>query len=329
MLFRSYVKTYLVPTFSNMYKTFKSLSLDQSDYAGYYTCTQDSFFDKVDANIVFNDFIDDMEMGFTTNPDKIYSFSDELNNLVSDGNLFRGTYEGAYVTYLNNAGIPIAYFGAGNNNIFTVAHEFGHFMNEIYNESQYDQSYDLLEVHSQGHESLLLAYIEQEKLFSGSVLKAASTEQMLNNLFIIVCALQVDTFEQAIYLDYYDGYGSEEIMADGTITYDEYQTLYEYIAEDFGIAEEYQNNEYWRHGMTITSPCYYVSYSVSAVNALQIYMMASTDGLDTAKDSYLKLITYTDVDPSYDMNQVLEYAGLASYMDEELYKDLAEFFATK
>lgn len=36
----------------------------------------------------------------------------------------------------------------------------------------------------------------------------------------------MDCFEQAIYLDSYDGYYSDVIMADGTITEDEYDLLY-------------------------------------------------------------------------------------------------------
>ena len=37
-------------------------------------------------------------------------------------------------------------------------HEFGHYMNEIYNEDKYSQSFDLLETHSQGQEMLFMSY---------------------------------------------------------------------------------------------------------------------------------------------------------------------------
>jgi hypothetical protein len=153
-------------------------------------------------------------------------------------------------------------------------------------------------------------------------------QQMYSYFSSIISGLQVDAFEQAVYLDNYTGYGSEEIMADGTITYDEYDKLYAYIATDFGIDEGVQNNTYWRYGMTISSACYYVSYSVSAVNALQVYMSAYNDGFDAAKDGYLKLISYTDENPDMNMIEVFEYAGFQSYLDEDLYKDLAEFFKT-
>ena len=324
-----YVKTYLVPVYNRFATEFKNVSIsDQNVYNDYLAAFQDSFFDSRRSNKIYNDYIDKTGIGFTSNPDKTYNFSDVLNNLASDGNLFRGEYEGAFVSYLGDAGIPFAYFGAGYNGLFTVAHEFGHYMNEIYNDSEYDQSYDLLEVHSQGHESLFLYYLETEKIFSGQAMDLINLQQMYSYFSSIISGLQVDAFEQAVYLDNYTGYGSEEIMADGTITYDEYDKLYAYIATDFGIDEGVQNNTYWRYGMTISSACYYVSYSVSAVNALQVYMSAYNDGFDAAKDGYLKLISYTDENPDMNMIEVFEYAGFQSYLDEDLYKDLAEFFKT-
>ena len=327
--FLEYVKAYIVPAFNNIYAEHKNASVDQSSINGIYACIEDSFFDKQKSNKLFNDFLDDMNMAFTTNPDKMYSFSDELNNLILDGNLFRGSYSGAYVSYLANAGIPIAYFGGGYSNIFTVSHEFGHYMNEIYNESMYDQSYDLLEIHSQGHESLLLYYLEHSGALGADVTDYVNRYQMLNNLYIIIAALQVDAFEQAIYLNSYSGYNSDIIMADGVITADEYDLLYASLSIEFGIDEAYRSDSYWRGGMTIKSPCYYVSYSVSAIGALQVYLKANNEGFEAAKESYLKLISYTDVDPDMSMEEVLEYAGFYSYMDEALYRDLARYFANR
>ena len=79
--------------------------------------------------------------------------------------------------------------------------------------------------------------------------------------------------------------------------------------------------------MTITSPCYYISYSVSAISVLQIYEVANTLDFDTAKDAYLKLFTYADEDPDMGMNEILEYAGMLSFKDEQLYKKLNRYFS--
>jgi hypothetical protein len=81
--------------------------------------------------------------------------------------------------------------------------------------------------------------------------------------------------------------------------------------------------------MTITSPCYYVSYSVSAISVLQLYEMAHTDGFNAAKDAYLKLFTYVDENPEMTMDEVLAYAGMLSYSDEELYVNLKNYMDKK
>ena len=55
------------------------------------------------------------------------------------------------------------------------------------------------------------------------------------------------------------------------------------------------------------------------MNSLQIYVKALNKGFDAAKDSYLKLFTYTDVDPDMTTEEILIYAGLTSYIDEQTF----------
>ena len=80
--------------------------------------------------------------------------------------------------------------------------------------------------------------------------------------------------------------------------------------------------------MTISSPCYYVSYAISALSVLQIYEIAETDGFEVAADAYLKLFSYTDENPDMTADEVRVYAGMYSYNDEQLYIVLEELFAT-
>ena len=316
----TYVKEYISPVFVDTMKNWKKIS---GYYSSFLTQVQGNFFEDYEANRILNDYID--LLAFTSNPDKQISFSDKLNDLIDDGNVFLGNYEGAYVTYLRGLNIPVAYFGPGYNSPFTVAHEFGHYMNEIYNDDQYNQSYDLLEMHSQGNEMLYLAYLKG--VLNQTAFKQMETYTMVNTLNTIVIALAVDTFEQAVYTDFYDGAYAGVIMADGTITSDEYDLLFESVIEDFG-ATGYLTKEYWRY-VTIHAPCYYVSYSISAISVLQLYPMAYED-YDAAVESYLKLFTYTDdlngTDDYMSTEEVLEYAGLYSYTDEALYQSIYYYF---
>ncbi len=317
--FVEYVKEYIVPIYNSIYTQWNTLAsgnLTQKDVNTYYSVVSNSFFSDAFGNKLFNDYIDEMNMAFTSNPDKQISFSDVLNDLIADGNMFRGTYDGAYVTYIRGVNLPIAYFGAGYDSATTVAHEFGHYMNEIYNDDEYTQSFDLLETHSQGQEMLFMSYAKKQ--ISGKALKLIETYNLLSTLQTIILATQVDCFEQAVYLNKYEGPNCETIMADGKITADEYDAVYAGLSEYLGIDEEYRVNEYWRY-VTISSPCYYISYAISGVNALQIYVNAGTKGFDAAKESYLKLFTYTDVDSEMTTEEVLLYAGLTSYTDEQTF----------
>ena len=317
--FVEYVKKHLVPSYNSIYGKWASITggnLTQNDIDTYYSVVSNSFFSDALGNKLFNDYIDDMEMAFTSNPDKQISFSDSLNDLVADGNMFRGTYEGAYVTYIRGVNLPIAYFGKGYDSATTVAHEFGHYMNEIYNNDEYSQSFDLLETHSQGQEMLFLQYAKNH--LEGNALSLVETYSLLSTLQTIILATQVDCFEQAIYLNQYEGPGADEIMEDGKITADEYDKVYAGLSEYLGIDAAFRVDSYWRY-VTISSPCYYISYAISGVNALQIYANASQKGFDAAKESYLKLFTYTDEDPEMTTEEVLLYAGLTSYVNEQTF----------
>ena len=323
-----YAKTYVAPIFSGLYQAWTGFSSATEEVKSlFYAQTSNPFFASLSGNTLVNDYIDLLE--FNSNPDRIISFSDEFNKLMSDGNMFRGDYAGAFVTSIYSENLPIAYFGKGYDDSFTVIHEFGHYMNEIYSgeiyaELDYSQSYDLLEMHSQGNELLYLCYLEEYSDYSRDALAMIRTYALVNTLYVAMAGFTVDTLEQAIYLDHYEGLGAEEIMADGTITADEYDTLYTYICTDFGVEKILDG--YWGYGMTITSPCYYVSYSVSAISVLPLYEVAKTQGFDVAKEQYLKLFTYVDENPEMGMSDIMVYAGMLTYMDEQLYVQLDQYF---
>lgn len=318
-----YVKEYIAPVFAKLSGEASALKDTTSEYP---SVGKESFFENAIGNAALNDYIDLLE--FDSNNDKLISFSDEFNNLIGDGNMFRGTYRGAFVTYIYPLDLPIAYFGQGYDNTFTVAHEFGHYMNEIYNRSEFSQSYDLLEMHSQGNEMLYLSYLKNCLSPSGHAYTEAS--ELANMFEIILLATSIDMFERAVYTNTYTGTNADVIMADNVIDSSEYDTLYAGICTDVGLARVYSVTSllsYWRQ-VTIPSPCYYISYAISALSVVQLYPLANED-FDAAVDAYLKLFTYTDtyVGEEYEemtTAEILEYAGLYSFTDEELYKYLYE-----
>ncbi len=324
-----YAKTYIIPCYNLLYKKYMTIgrNMSESDYYASIDILYNSFFSNVTSNKYLNDFIDTLVFADAGNGE--ITFSDELNKLMADGNLFRGSYEGAFTTSIRDAKLPIAYFGSGYENAFTVAHEFGHFMNEIYNRGEYSQSYDLLEMHSQGTELLYLAYLADQVGKDSDIYGLVKSITLLNTMSTVLHGLSVDSFENAVYLNEYDGYGSDVIMADGTITPDEYDKLFTFICIDLGLESPPLNpdnmtyNSYWRY-VVIESPCYYVSYSMSALSVLGLYSKTVDHSLDEVTEMYYKLFTYTDVDPEMTPEEVMDYAGLYAYTSEELFKNISK-----
>ncbi len=329
--FSDYVKRYISPVFTSIYNKWRNLTgYTDEDIKSYNSQAVHPFFETLEGNTLVNDYID--LLAFTSNPDKTITFSDEFNKLMRDGNMFRGEYEAAFVTSVYSAGLPIAYFGKGYDNCFTVVHEFGHFMNEIYSaelfaDGEKTQSFDVLEMHSQGNELLYLCYLEDNADMPEVAHTLVETFSLVNMLYAAMMGMTVDSFEQAIYLNEYEGTNADVIMADGKITYDEYDLLYSGICTDYGVKDTFDG--YWRGGMTVSSPCYYVSYSVSALSVLQLYQIAHAEGFDVAKDAYLKLFTYVDENPEMTVGEILDYAGLLSYDDEELYIKINDYLLKK
>ncbi len=327
-----YVKKYISKCYIDIDSTYETL------YFGDFFNFKKKF--EADCLIMENLFADeelkDMfieyteTMEFTQKDDKRISFSDSFYSLMDDANLFFGDYPGAYVTYVivDGVSIPFAYFGDGYNNSTSVAHEFGHYMNELYNTEHHPQSYDLLEIHSQGNELLYLNFLADK--LEEDVYELYESYILMMMLDSAVVPLTVNSFERAVYTNTYSGTYSDQIMKDGKITANEYDKLYEGILKDFGIyelQELYDALDYWEY-VVIEAPCYYVSYSLSALSALEIYMMADADDA-AARDSYLKLFTYIDENEAMTSKEILEYAGLTHYNDESLYKRLSEFLSRK
>jgi hypothetical protein len=200
--------------------------------------------------------------------------------------------------------------------------------------AQYGVNYDQIILYNelqslayQGNELLFLSYLKASGKLNNVVISLIETYSLVNMLYSVMAGMTIDTFERAIYLDNYTGTNSETIMEDGTITFDEYNLLYTSICTDYGVEDSIDG--YWQHGMTITSPCYYISYSLSALSVLQVYEMANTNGFDVAKDAYLKLFTYVDEDPAMTIEEILAYAGMLSYDNEQLYINLNKYFLKK
>ena len=319
----AFIKQYLAPAFTAVTAAYNDYMRsgewtqgEIDEYAGVLTA---SFFDNTFANDAVNGYFEKI---VTKDAKKEISFAAELQTLMKNGAYFLADSEQAYTVYLESLGVPFLLLGPESyRSAFTVVHEFGHYFNYIYNGNVAD-SYDLKETHSQGNEALFLAYLKDnlsERAYRGVLLY-----QLQNALNVIVSATAVDAFETAVYTGEYTGTGSDKLLADGMITPDEYDELYNCILLDFGYG---YGSDYWRRTV-FANPCYYISYSLSKACSMQLLVEAETNSFESALNKYLKLFTYTDSASYTDYRSVLEYAGLYDYNDERLYGDFSRYLSS-
>ncbi|MCH5151906.1 MAG: InlB B-repeat-containing protein [Clostridiales bacterium] len=280
-----------------------------------------------------------------TNDGGKINFFDAVNDVYANGNYFSGDYQGAYTMWIPTLNKAIMYFGDGYQTPFTFVHEFGHYYENVYN-GGLALSYDHDETQSQGNEMLFLAWLGQNK---GSVTDGydlVKAYQLADILLTIIMSTAVDEFEQLIYSGEttYNGQSFPTMASDSSIT--DYNELYKlilstYVNGNTDLVDSWMSADYWQ--VAFDSPCYYISYAMSALVSVEIYVEAMND-LSAARDIYFKLFTFgdsdeyvetvTDGDGSYKYlkdgvtySKILaEWCGIKDAFDQTLYTDLQSYF---
>ena len=336
---REFAKQYMVPIFNRIFKNYKIVAnyrLNTSkEYDLYYALFLNSVLESKDTSDIVGNYLKQMKI---ENAKKPLDYYKNASDLFKTGNYYSGKYEGAFNYYIASQQKSVLYFGPGEySNSFTFLHEFGHYNNSCYNGGT-SLSFDLDETHSQGNEMLYLAYLQSFVIPEeyDNLRMITKYDQLFNIAVISMLAMAVDEFEQAVYTNTYTG-----TMYEDGITADEYDSLFGDILKVYGI-DEILNKAYWRH-VVIESPCYYISYSTSAMASMQLYAMAmneikETGDMTATREKYYKLITFTDDENNAHTDFVgdtvvdigfgdtLKYAGLYSPFEEDFYIFLKSFF---
>ena len=333
---RNYVKSVIAPIFVEIaeeYENFNSRSLNTANSNYYKGLTQLAIVDTVSSSVSNAGTVRD-----TVNYIGSYysylsevsgiDFIGEANKLYQNGNYFTGDGEGAYTTMIKNK--PIVYFQTESySNAFTFVHEFGHYYDFVHNGSL-TASMDHSETQSQGDEMLFLAWLASNKpagITGGYT--AVELNQLFDFLSIIVLATAVDELEQAAYAGTYNG---------ASIT--DYNATFTQILSTYAGADDYLNTDYWFY-VVFDNAAYYISYAMSALPALEIFAKAGNDGLNAARESYLKLFTYSSnssflgsdgyggkaVTATYET--ILNWAGLYGPFQSQLYTTIQTYFNSR
>ncbi|MBQ4347969.1 MAG: S-layer homology domain-containing protein, partial [Firmicutes bacterium] len=208
---------------------------------------------------------------------------DELlqNNLYYIGN-DPGISPGAFTSffpYYNTAYLYSQTTGDFSDYL-SLIHEFGHFCSaagkDIFEISSFNMN--LAETHSQGFE-LLCASLAFDSQF-GAGADIYSSFIVLDKLLAILEGCLFDEFQHRIYSDPPES--TEEITA-----------VFSELLKEYGL-DGILNEQRWmlvHHNFRM--PFYYISYAISALSSLELWMIAQTDP-DAAKGHYTELLKQAD-----------------------------------
>lgn len=221
--------------------------------------------------------------------------------------------EGAFTTYID--GGPFCFFGPGYQSSTTLIHELGHYYGSTAVEL-WEQPLDISEVQSQGNEWLFTYYLSEE--LSEELYDCYLHLMIADNMTIILSALMIDQFEEMVYTH----------PNAGNLTLEEYDALMNQVVSQYGTVEDINYtigdlNGYWKM-VVVEQPVYYISYAVSAVAAMDIYVTA-TENEEQAWTAYKALVEEMDPDAGFLKN--LEKAGIDGPFEEEVYAYFASLYA--
>lgn len=245
--------------------------------------------------------------------DDIYKI---YKHLINDGYYYiaksENAYAGAFTNYFNTISEPYMYFSPGYDTVNTFVHEFGHYCRFYLCGNNDDASYELLETHSQGAEWLFASYIS--KSLPGNEKSYFVNSKFSNNSYsILLCAI-VGAAEIDVYT--LTDFSSVDYNA----------IIKARSAEIWGNAFPevfygYTRPEYYYRLVSVNSPGYYISYSVSLISSLEIYVQG-VDSYESAVSSYMSLL---NTDSLY--VEALEEAGLGSPFDKATIESICNTFS--
>ena len=224
-----------------------------------------------------------------------------LDHQLYDISYDRRKLSAGYTTYLYSFDAPFIFnCPDGSYTDYTdMFHEFGHWVAGYYHGSDpfYGVTdYDLSELQSQGMEVMFLQFYDE--LFADAA-QALRAETLLNLVYSVVTGAMYDEFQQRIYLE--PDLSEQRLLA-----------IFREVYESYGF-EPYDGYEYeWADVIhNFQQPLYYISYAVSAIPALELYVQ-SVESPNEAMDTYLRVAGMSDEE--YYLTDALRETGLSNSM---------------
>lgn len=293
--FVNYVKQYLVPIYKDCDEIDAPDNIDTSIITAlnsYNFCNT-----KTDSADLLSSYAEDLGGQYLTAYNNAwkygyYCFSDSANSLST-----------AYQWNLQGSNDSVLYFSRNYQKILTIVHEFGHYYGSNANSGahKYDST-DMSETYSQGNEFTYLNYVltKKENTPEYDTYRYFVDDYAYSNLFYIIQEAAITEIENFAYTT--AGLTKETLSQGINSILNSYDGT---LSETYYLAP------------LICSPCYYISYATSVIQALQFI---ATD-YQSAKTMYTKLV---ENQSGNTLVQKWKSAGLGSPFEEDSIKNVAQ-----
>ena len=262
--------------------------------------------DEIGANELVNDFgeiIGSIDSDFYD----IYSYMIQ-HELYNCKKAVENRFEGSFATYLDSYNAPFLFatFGGTSEDLMTLSHEFGHFIDSYINYGQ-STSLDLMEVSSTALEFLALSHLE--KTVTEEDYKYLTYLELESAMQTLIYQGFYALFEHYIYDVPYE-----------EITEERLTEIADIAAEDMGIYLRDISLDHMIIPHTVLYPFYVQSYCTSTAVALDIYYSElSEEGAGI--EAYKELITRENSTLKFE--EYLWGAEISSPLSQSFLKELA------
>ena len=300
--FCGYVKQYLAPLYASLRERAREAANNdifsvQGTYSG------DNALDSIGENI--SAISEDMK--------NVFDYMRE-NNLV-DVSKSDTKMNASFTTYISGYNVPFlfSYYYDSVDDYLAIVHEFGHYYEEYIN-CDATNNIDVKEIHSQGLELLYMSLYD--KVFPADSVEDLKDYKIIDMLYSIISGCLYDEFQRYAY------------SADD-LTLDDLNKKFEELSVAYGIVKAEDVTDYHRFNWVdvhhnYIAPFYYLSYAVSAYDALNIFIISESDSFEKAKEKYFEIV---NLGSGYGIKALSEKAGLGSMFEEEEVKKFRDFFA--
>lgn len=254
-------------------------------------------------------------------------FSTSFDKAREEGRIFtpENGEDGAFTQRRNSDG---SYMYFANTTYYssccTLAHEFGHY---TYSIQPFDgcNSYDLKETHSQTNEKLYQSYYLNNcwSVLYQSDIKNYEKYVAVDDVYSAVLHTMIDEWEMAIYSNYYDAYGFRTGIDPSAYLSSLPKTIAKKYKYNFVINSD--NYVYYFN----KSSCYEISYAISIIPVLGLYVSIPSIGFENACDRYYRLLAYgncSDFQQDEKYLNILKYAQYSSPFVESVYEKICEYY---